>query len=127
MIDESENTMRTEPTSSQSDPPTKRRKRAPTEHAMKIEPSSSQSDPPTEKRNRAIRATSRKRKGKAIDLTAEDDAQVQSPPSKKKKEGASLRKVKDGEKRLRRFRQHAPSSYLEKLNRATTQRYKRGP
>ncbi|KAK3171139.1 hypothetical protein OEA41_003223 [Lepraria neglecta] len=90
---------------------------------MKVEPSSSQSDPPTEKKKRVTRTTLRKGKGKgkAIDLTAEDDAQVQSPPSKKKK-GASPRKAKDEEKRLRRFRQHVPSSYLEKLNRATTQR-----
>ncbi|KAL2055588.1 hypothetical protein ABVK25_004396 [Lepraria finkii] len=94
------------------------------ENTVRTEPSSSQSDSPREKRARATGATSRKgkEKGKAIDLTAEDDAQVQSPPSKKKKKGASPREVKDEEKRLRRFRQYAPSSYLEKLNRATTQR-----
>lgn len=99
------------------------------ENTVRTEPFSSQSDPPKEKRARATRATSRKgkEKGKVIDLTAEDDAQVKSPPSKKKKKGASPREVKDEEKRLRRFRQYAPSSYLEKLNRATTQRYKRRP
>lgn len=66
-------------------------------------------------------AATPKRKGPVMDPTQEDDTQVHSPPTKKKK-GASSRKAKDEEKRLRRFRPHAPSSYLERLNRATTQR-----
>ena len=62
-----------------------------------------------------------KSKGPVVDLTQQDETQINSPPTKKKK-GASSRKKIDGEKRLRRFRPHAPSSYLERLNRATTQR-----
>jgi len=54
------------------------------------------------------------------DHANDDDAQAASSPPKKKK--ATPRK-KDEEKRLRRFRQKAPESYLEKLHRATTQRY----
>ncbi|KAL9102586.1 MAG: hypothetical protein Q9163_002266 [Psora crenata] len=44
-----------------------------------------------------------------------------STPGKKKKI-LSSGKVKPKEKRLKRFRNHAPGSYLEKLHRATTQR-----
>lgn len=72
------------------------------------------------KRKMAAKFTS-KSDGPIMDLTQEDDTQAHSPPAKKKK-GVSSRKAKEEEKRLRRFRAHAPSSYLERLNRATTQR-----
>ena len=73
-------------------------------------------------KKRKMAATSTpKSKGPVVDLTQQDETQINSPPTKKKK-GASSRKKIDGEKRLRRFRPHAPSSYLERLNRATTQR-----
>ena len=73
-------------------------------------------------KKRKMAATSTpKSKGPVVDLTRQDETQINSPPTKKKK-GASSRKKIDGEKRLRRFRPHAPSSYLERLNRATTQR-----
>lgn len=49
-----------------------------------------------------------------VHYATDDDAQTVSSPPKKKK---------DEEKRLRRFRQKPPESYLEKLHRATTQRY----
>ena len=52
-----------------------------------------------------------------------DEAEVDTgylSPSKPKKRSSG--KVKDEEKRLRRYRSHAPGSYLEKLERATTQR-----
>ena len=91
------------------------------EYATEAERSPTRSEPPTKKRKRNATVTPRKGKGKVPELTAIDDAQIQSPPSKRK-EAASPRKTKDEEKRLRRFRQHAPSSYVEKLNRATTQR-----
>lgn len=91
------------------DPPT-----SPVDGAPRSEPSAS--------KKRKLAATSTpKSKGPVIDLTQGDEAQAQSSPAKKKK-GASSRKAKDEEKRLRRFRPHAPSSYLERLNRATTQR-----
>jgi hypothetical protein len=73
------------------------------------------------KRKRTATATPAKGKGKLVDHTFGDEAEVQSPSSKKKNR-ASPKKHKDEEKRLRRFRQHAPGSYLEKLQRATTQR-----
>lgn len=77
---------------------------------------------PSVSKKRKLAATSTpKSKGPAVDLAQEDEAQAHSPPAKKKK-GATPRKAKDEEKRLRRFRAHAPSSYLERLNRATTQR-----
>ncbi|KAL9073231.1 MAG: hypothetical protein Q9161_003063, partial [Pseudevernia consocians] len=76
---------------------------------------------PTASKKRKMAATSTpKTKGPVVDLTQEDETQAPSPPAKKNK-GASSRKPKDEEKRLRRFRAHAPSSYLERLNRATTQ------
>ncbi len=55
-----------------------------------------------------------------VDHVNDDEAQAVSSPPKKKR--VNLQK-KDEEKRLRRFRQKAPGSYLDKLHRATTQRY----
>lgn len=74
----------------------------------------SQPDAASKKRKRNIEIKA------LVDLTNDDDAQASSSPSKKKK--ATPRK-KDEEKRLRRFRQKAPGSFLEKLHRATTQRH----
>lgn len=52
-----------------------------------------------------------------------DATNPSSPPSKKQKtKGETLTKPEDGEKRLRVFRKKAPLSYLEKLERATSQR-----
>jgi hypothetical protein len=46
-----------------------------------------------------------------------------NPPSKKRKtKSDNVTKPEDGEKRLRVFRKKAPLSYLEKLERATSQR-----
>lgn len=71
----------------------------------------------TASKKRKLTATSTtKSKGQVIGLTQEDE------PQAKKKKAVSTRKAKDEEKRLRRFRPYAPSSYLERLNRATTQR-----
>ena len=75
-------------------------------------------------KKRKIPATSPpKSKGPTRDLTLEDGFQTHSPLAKKKKKGASSCNKKDEEKRSRRFRPHPPSSYLERLNRATTQRW----
>ena len=74
----------------------------------------------SKKRKRAATSTSQSR-GPVVDLTQQDDSQYCYPPAKKKK-ASSSRKAKYEEKRLRRFRAHAPSSYLERLRRATTQR-----
>ena len=72
----------------------------------------------TGKRKRT--ATSQK-KAAVDDLGDETSVDVKNPsPSKVQKR--SPKKPKDEEKRLRRHRSYAPSSYLEKLQRATTQR-----
>lgn len=69
---------------------------------------------PTKKRKRNTPVKTMADSGNAHDLHAA------SSPSKKKK---ATTKKPDEEKRLKRFRSKAPSSYLEKLHRATTQRY----
>ena len=80
----------------------------------------SASVPTTRKRKRNATAAPSKTEKPAMDLMAEEEAELAKPSSTKKK--ATPQKAKDNEKRLRRFRQHAPASYLEKLHRATTQR-----
>jgi len=51
------------------------------------------------------------------------DTNPGGPPSKKRKtKSDNVTKPEDGEKRLRVFRKKAPLSYLEKLERATSQR-----
>lgn len=52
----------------------------------------------------------------------EENTHVGSPPKKQKTAAKSPSKRKDEEKRLRVFRKKAPLSYLEKLERATSQR-----
>ena len=79
------------------------------------------SDSHTSKKRRMAATSTPKNKGPVMNLTQHDENEVQYPPVKKKK-GVSLRKAKDEEKRLRRFRGHPPSSYLERLNRAISQR-----
>ena len=80
---------------------------------------SSPAKPPNEskKRKRAATMTPSKAKDNAND--AQD--QELASPSKKKTKPATPKKAKE-EKRLKRFRQHAPSTHIEKLHRATTQR-----
>ncbi|KAL2041184.1 hypothetical protein N7G274_006128 [Stereocaulon virgatum] len=127
MVGNPEESVIYKPSSSQSEPPTKKRKRTATatprngkgglEDFTKADDAQLESSPSKKK----ARASSSKGRGKASNNAADEDAQVQSPSSKEKK-GTSPRKAKDDEKRLRRFRQHAPSAYLEKLHRATTQR-----
>ena len=80
----------------------------------------SASGPMTRKRKRDATATPSKAQKPVVDSMAEEEAKMANPSPKKKK--ASLQKAKDDEKRLRRFRDHAPGSYLERLHRATTQR-----
>lgn len=87
----------------------------------------SASGPMTRKRKRDATAAPSKAEKPVIDLMAEDEAlmaedeaEMAKPSPTKKK--ASPQKAKDNERRLRRFRDHAPASYLEKLHRATTQR-----
>ena len=75
---------------------------------------------PSSTRKRKRTATS---KGQTTsgDLTDEPNVDTEYlSPSKSQKH--SPRKSKREEKRLRRYRSQAPSSYLEKLHRATTQR-----
>ena len=73
----------------------------------------------TKKRKRMATSTPTKQ---VINLDDGEDDQEIFSPSKKKKKMATPKKANDEEKRLRRYRQKAPASYLEKLNRATTQR-----
>ena len=80
----------------------------------------SASGPMTRKRKRDATAAPSKAEKPVIDLMAEENAEMVKPSATKKE--ATPRKAKDNEKRLRRFRDHAPASYLEKLHRATTQR-----
>lgn len=56
---------------------------------------------------------------KAARVSHDDDEELGSSPMKKTR---TPRKTKDEEKRLRVFRKRPPLSYLEKLNRATSQR-----
>ena len=79
------------------------------------------SEPTASKKRKMTVTSTPKRKGTVVDLTQEDETQTYYPLGKKMK-GASSHKAKDEEKRLRRFRPHPPQSYLERLNRATTQR-----
>ena len=76
--------------------------------------------PMTRKRKRDATAASSKAENPVMDLMAEEETKTAKPSPTKKK--AIPKKAKDNEKRLRRFRDHAPASYLEKLHRATTQR-----
>ena len=59
-------------------------------------------------------------------LTASELAEscdiTRSPPSKKHRT-SKARKEQDVEKRLRRFREHAPKSYTDRLERAQSQRF----
>ena len=73
------------------------------------------------KKSKTTSTSTPKRKRPVTALTQEDETEIYSPSAKKKKI-ASSRKANDKEKRLRRFRAHATSSYKERLNRATTQR-----
>ena len=69
----------------------------------------------TGKRKRATPSTPRKPKGHTVDLTEET-----TPSGKKSK--TTPQKSPEKEKRLKRYRDHAPGTYLEKLHRAVTQR-----
>jgi len=62
-----------------------------------------------------------KKKLPVVDPTSE--ASLENSSSLKKKTNPSPGKDKNEEKRLRVFRKRAPQSYLEKLHRATSQRY----
>lgn len=57
------------------------------------------------------------KKRKAIELTQDDDFQLELPTSSAKKQ-----KRDESEKRLKMFRKKAPQSFLQKFERATTQR-----
>ena len=72
------------------------------------------------KRKRAAISNSMTGKETPQDLTLTNTENSATSSGKKPKN--SLRKAALEEKRLRRFRKKAPSSYLEKLDRATTQR-----
>ena len=92
----------------------------------------STSRPITRKRKRDATAAPSNVEKPVTEVMVEEEAEpVNASPTKmaktsptKKAETAPTkkRKAKDEEKRLRRFRDHAPASYLEKLHRATTQR-----
>lgn len=74
--------------------------------------------PPTKKRKRATLV-----KGKELSTSQLNIAEKAGTPSKKaKKMPDSPGKDEHGEKRLRRFRERAPQSYLERLARANSQR-----
>ena len=101
------------------------------EHQKKDE-SVSTSGPMTRKRKRDATAAPSKEENSVTEGVVEEETEpAKASPTKmaktsltKKAETAPTKKrnAKDEEKRLRRFRDHAPASYLEKLHRATTQR-----
>ena len=78
---------------------------------------------PAKKRKRDVTLPVTRRGGKpqVIDLTQDEEDEAITKSSKKRKAAAS-RASEDEEKRLRMFRKHPPSKYLEKLNRALGQR-----
>jgi len=120
--------MQTSPTS-QKPPANRKRKsdRAPLSAAGKnADYTTSPSASPSTVKRRKTTTTSASTLGgkvKLIDLTGDDDEEVEivTPPKKKRSKAAAT--SQDEEKRLKMFRKKAPLSYLEKLNRALTQRY----
>ena len=85
------------------------------------------SGPMTRKRKRDATAAPSKVEQPVTEVMVEEEEEPAKAPSTKKAETSPTKKTtpqkaKDKEKRLRRFRDHAPASYLEKLHRATTQR-----
>lgn len=95
----------------------------------------SASGPMTRKRKRDATAAPRKVEKPVTEVMVKEEAEPAKASSTKKAKAPLMkkaetsptkkttpRKAKDEEKRLRRFRDHAPASYLEKLHRATTQR-----
>lgn len=95
----------------------------------------STSGPMTRKRKRDATAAPSKVEKAVMEVMVEKEAELaNASPTKKASvsptnkveisptKKSTPRKAKDEEKRLRRFRDHAPASYLEKLHRATTQR-----
>lgn len=75
----------------------------------------------------APKSVSRKRKTPlGTDGEGEMQAEVATPQSSAKKRKMASPKKKDEEKRLRHFRSRAPGTYLQRLERARSQRYE-GP
>jgi len=74
-----------------------------------------------ERKRAATSSRPRKETAAVIDLTATDDLHTVSPTSKKKSRTVA-KKGELQEKRLRRFRVKPPGTYLERLERARTQR-----
>ena len=101
---------------------------------------------PTKKRRTAPPRIARGGKKNVVDLTAEEDSltnpasfvpavpaveeedeELDHEKSQKKKQQPSKNRGVDGEKRLRKYRAKAPGTFLQKLQRATSQRYLRLP
>lgn len=79
--------------------------------------------PTVPKRRKVINTPTSTPRGKAkvIDLTGDDEDNLEIvTPSKRRRSKAKT--GQDEEKRLKMFRKSAPLSYLDKLNRAQTQR-----
>ncbi|KAI9874879.1 MAG: hypothetical protein M1830_009183 [Pleopsidium flavum] len=85
---------------------------------------SSTASPSTVKRRKTITTPASTPGGKAklTDLTGDDDEEFEIVTPSKKKRTKTAAPGQDEEKRLKMFRNKAPLSYLEKLNRALTQR-----
>ncbi len=84
--------------------------------------STDESSLPTPVLKKRKRTLVQKKKLPVVDPTSEASLE-NSSSSKKKKTDPPPGKDKNEEKRLRVFRKRAPQSYLEKLHRATSQRY----
>ncbi|KAG8527989.1 uncharacterized protein KY384_006905 [Bacidia gigantensis] len=74
---------------------------------------------PNRKRKRGPTTTPIKSIAPLVDLTMESDG---SSPTKKRVKSSPKKRGKDEEKRLRMFRSRPPHTYLDRLNRAQTQR-----
>ncbi|KAL8861218.1 MAG: hypothetical protein Q9178_002434 [Gyalolechia marmorata] len=70
----------------------------------------------------SLKAASRKRKQPSSYTSGEMKTEDGTPPATPKKRKTTSPKKKDEEKRLRHFRNHAPGTYLQRLERAQSQR-----
>lgn len=95
---------------------TKRKRTAASDNEAPVAPAES----PRKRANNTQRAPV-----EVIDLTGDAPEPEPEPKPKKQKQAPKARKAEKSqeERRLKMFRKHAPQTYLEKLARATSQRY----
>ncbi|KAL8966116.1 MAG: hypothetical protein Q9183_003516 [Haloplaca sp. 2 TL-2023] len=91
-----------------------------TETSMDLLPSSSQDSSPT------VNSSRKRKRNQSLNNEMEKESKPIGAGLSTPKKARSAKKTQsegvDDEKRLRRFRAHAPATYLQKLERATSQR-----